>query len=70
MNATDDSCGTWTFITHHARVLIAIARAPEARIRDIAVTLGITGYVRELRRRLLLGQGRRLRVVRGDVAEF
>ena len=28
------------------------------------------GYVRELRRRLLLGQGRRLRVVGGDVAEF
>ncbi|MER6514982.1 hypothetical protein ABT158_49820 [Nonomuraea sp. NPDC001636] len=56
MNATDDSCGTWKFITHHARVLIEIARAPEARTRDIAVALGITSHVRELRRCLLLGR--------------
>jgi DNA-binding IclR family transcriptional regulator len=32
----------WTFLTHHARVLIAIARDPEARTRDIAARIGIT----------------------------
>jgi anti-anti-sigma factor len=32
----------WTFLTNHARVLICIAHAPEARVRDIADTIGIT----------------------------
>ncbi|GAB3683633.1 hypothetical protein GCM10027589_53130 [Actinocorallia lasiicapitis] len=32
----------WTFLTNHARVLIQIARDPEARIRDIAEAIGIT----------------------------
>ncbi|MFI6390796.1 helix-turn-helix transcriptional regulator [Nonomuraea sp. NPDC050547] len=32
----------WTFLTHHARVLLEIARDPEARLRDIAATIGIT----------------------------
>lgn len=32
----------WTFLTHHARVLLEIARHPEARLRDIAATLDIT----------------------------
>lgn len=32
----------WTFLTNHAHVLIALARNPDARIRDIAATVGIT----------------------------
>ncbi|MER5413516.1 winged helix-turn-helix domain-containing protein [Streptomyces virginiae] len=32
----------WTFLTNHARVLIAIARDPGIRLRDIAVECGLT----------------------------
>lgn len=32
----------WTFLTHHARVLLEIARNPAVRVRDIAATLDIT----------------------------
>jgi hypothetical protein len=32
----------WTFLTNHARVLICIARTPQARVRDIAERIGIT----------------------------
>ncbi|MFG3283361.1 helix-turn-helix transcriptional regulator [Streptomyces sp. NPDC048111] len=32
----------WTFLTHHARVLMILARAPGIRIRDVAATCGIT----------------------------
>jgi predicted transcriptional regulator len=32
----------WTFLTNHARVLICIARTPDARVRDIAGEIGIT----------------------------
>ena len=43
----------WTFLTNHAHVLVAIARDPEARLRDIAEQVGITeraaqGIVRDL----------------------
>ena len=30
---------SWTFLTNHARVLLCIARDPEARLRDIAAKL-------------------------------
>ena len=33
---------TWGFLTNHARVLLCIARDPGARLRDIAVSVGIT----------------------------
>ncbi len=33
---------TWTFLTNHGLVLLAIAQDPEARVRDIAVRVGIT----------------------------
>ena len=33
---------TWTFLTNHAHVLVAIARDPEVRQRDIATAVGIT----------------------------
>ncbi|MFI9847607.1 MarR family transcriptional regulator [Nonomuraea sp. NPDC051941] len=32
----------WTFLTHHARVLLEIARNPEVRLREIASWIGIT----------------------------
>ncbi len=32
----------WSFLTNHARVLMCIAHDPGARVRDIAVSLGIT----------------------------
>ena len=32
----------WTFFNNHAHVLIAIAKDPEIRVRDIAVLVGIT----------------------------
>ncbi|MEU5860369.1 MULTISPECIES: helix-turn-helix domain-containing protein [unclassified Nonomuraea] len=38
----DDRPSTWTFLTHHARVLMEIARDPETRLRDIAARIGIT----------------------------
>jgi MarR family protein len=33
---------SWGFLTNHARVLLHIAQDPGARLRDIAVSLGIT----------------------------
>ena len=32
----------WSFLTNHARALVCIAHDPGVRLRDIAVTLGIT----------------------------
>ncbi len=33
---------SWTFLTNHAHVLIAVARHPELRQRDIAYQVGVT----------------------------
>ena len=33
---------SWTFLTHHAQVLLCIARDPGIRLRDIADRVGIT----------------------------
>ncbi len=33
---------SWTFLTNHAHVLIAISRNPDIRQRDIAYAVGIT----------------------------
>jgi hypothetical protein len=33
---------SWTFLTHHARVLLLIAHDPRVRLRDIAASLNIT----------------------------
>ena len=33
---------TWTFLSNHAHVLISLARTPDARIRDLALAVGIT----------------------------
>jgi len=32
----------WSFLTNHARVLLCIARDPGVRLREIAVSLGMT----------------------------
>lgn len=53
----------WTFLTNHGHVLVALARDPGTRLRDVAVLVGITersvqsivadleeaGYVRRVR---------------------
>jgi predicted transcriptional regulator len=33
---------TWTYLSNHAHVLVALAKHPEARVRDIADDVGIT----------------------------
>jgi hypothetical protein len=33
---------SWTFLTNHAHVLLAIARDPNARLRDVAAEVGVT----------------------------
>lgn len=32
----------WTFLTNHAHVLVALARDPDIRLRDVAILVGIT----------------------------
>jgi len=33
---------SWGFLTNHARAMLLIARDPDARLRDLAVALGVT----------------------------
>ncbi|MFI7442779.1 helix-turn-helix transcriptional regulator [Nonomuraea indica] len=42
MSKIADDGPRWTFLTNHARVLLAIARNPQVRVRDIAAAIGIT----------------------------
>ncbi|WP_405512303.1 hypothetical protein [Streptomyces canus] len=37
-----EQAGQWHFLTNHARVLVAIARDPATRLRDIAAVCRIT----------------------------
>jgi DNA-binding MarR family transcriptional regulator len=37
-----DDTSSWTFLTNHAHVLLAIAAQPDLRLRDIADRVGIT----------------------------
>jgi hypothetical protein len=37
---------SWSFLTGHARALLCIARDPGARLRDVAVSLGIPNAAR------------------------
>ena len=39
---SETAAAQWTFLTNHAHVLLAIARDPQVRLRDVAVTVGIT----------------------------
>ena len=34
--------GDWTFLTNHGHVLLALARDPQSRLRDVAALVGIT----------------------------
>ncbi|MEU7570170.1 MULTISPECIES: helix-turn-helix transcriptional regulator [unclassified Micromonospora] len=38
----DGSRRHWTFLTNHGHVLLAIARNPTARLRDVADEVGVT----------------------------
>jgi len=33
---------SWHFLTSHAQVLLCLHRSPDARLRDVALTVGIT----------------------------
>jgi predicted ArsR family transcriptional regulator len=33
---------SWTFLTNHGHVLLAVARDPDVKVSDIAATVGIT----------------------------
>lgn len=41
MSIRDDQ-GGWTFLTNHGHVLLALARDPDARLREVAASVGIT----------------------------
>ncbi len=42
MNLTSESTHNWTFFTNHTHVLLCLLTQPEARLRDIALRVGIT----------------------------
>lgn len=37
-----DTARQWTFLSNHGHVLICLARDPDARLRDVAMAVGIT----------------------------
>lgn len=40
--AGDDGRPVWTFLSNHGHVLVALGRDPDARMRDVAESVGIT----------------------------
>lgn len=40
--ATDVPGKPWTFLTHHAHLLLAIAENPDARVQELADTVGVS----------------------------
>ncbi|MER7759694.1 helix-turn-helix domain-containing protein [Streptomyces sp. NPDC097619] len=42
MDGDGHTHGSWTFLTSHARVLLALARDPAVRLRDVAETCELT----------------------------
>lgn len=42
MPRSDAQPSRWTFLTNHGHVLLCLARAPELRLRDVAVEVGVT----------------------------
>jgi len=40
--ATAETGRHWTFLSNHGHVLVCLAADPEARLRDVAVAVGIT----------------------------
>ena len=39
---TETAARHWTFLSNHGHVLVCLARDPEARLRDVATSVGIT----------------------------
>ncbi len=39
---TDDRRPTWTFLTNHGHVLLAVATDPDARVEEVAARVGIS----------------------------
>lgn len=37
-----ETTSSWTFLTNHAQVLLAVAHNPDTRLRDIAERVGVT----------------------------
>lgn len=48
---------SWTFLSNHGHVLVAIARDPAARVRDVADRVGITERAVQQIISELVGQG-------------
>jgi hypothetical protein len=42
MSDSDEGGGRWTLLTGHGRVLVEIARNPDARIRDLSAAAELT----------------------------
>ena len=42
MTAGPTERSSWTFLTNHAHVLLAVARSPDTRVADIAAAVGVT----------------------------
>ncbi len=42
LKSAPQSVGKWTFLTNHSHVLICLAKQGDLRIRDLALTVGIT----------------------------
>ncbi|TFC94662.1 ArsR family transcriptional regulator [Cryobacterium breve] len=42
ISATDAPGKPWTFLTHHAHLLLAIAENPDARVHELAETVGVS----------------------------
>ena len=42
MGSSTTETRSWTFLTHHARVLILLARDPGQRVQDLADAIGIS----------------------------
>jgi predicted transcriptional regulator len=39
---SDTSSASWTFLTNHAHVLLCLVENPEARMREVAIRVGLT----------------------------
>lgn len=56
LTAPQPQLPSWTFLTNHAHVLVAISRYPEIRQRDIAYLVGVTvGAVQRIVHELEVG---------------
>lgn len=42
IDRTDPGARHWTFLSNHGHVLVCLARDPDARLRDVALAVGIT----------------------------